>query len=321
MAVSASKLPGAVMPEADGAAWAYVALLAAMLISSLNFMFGNLAIREIDPWTLTFWRTAIATACVLPFVPQAKRDLVGYARRQKLQVLVLSVTGVVLPAWFMYLSLRSHLLIDLSVGYTLIPLMAVFFSALLLGERLSAIQYLGLAAAFVGALICGFEGELSNLMRFDPHAGFMWMMAVCLARSLYLVLLKKWDMHPSPGEGLFVLLGLGTTILLPGFLAQEVASGVPLDYSWPVWGSIAFIGIGMGALYLHLISFGTARIGASRASLFIYTVPLLVTAESILFLGSRIHAYQIVAAVLVVGGVFVVSWFRTREPHPSEVHH
>ena len=137
-------------------------------------------------------------------------------------------------------------------------------------------------------------------MRFDPHAGFVWMMAVCLARSLYLVLLKKWDMHPSPGEGLFVLLGLGTTILLPGFLAQEVASGVPLDYSWPVWGSIAFIGIGMGALYLHLISFGTARIGASRASLFIYTVPLLVTAESILFLGSRIHAYQIVAAVLVV---------------------
>ena len=80
----------------------------------------------------------------------------------------------------MYLSLRSHLVIDLSVGYTLIPLMAVLFSALLLGERLSAIQYLGLAAAFLGALVCAFEGELANLARFDPHAGFLWMMAVCL---------------------------------------------------------------------------------------------------------------------------------------------
>jgi drug/metabolite transporter (DMT)-like permease len=221
----------------------------------------------------------------------------------------------------MYLSLRSHLVIDLSVGYTLIPLMAVLFSALLLGERLSAIQYLGLAAAFLGALVCAFEGELSNLARFDPHTGFVWMMAVCLTRSLYLVLLRKWDMHPSPGEGLFVLLALGMAILIPGFIGQEVASGAPLDYSWPVWGSIAFIGIGMGALYLHLISFGTGRMGASQASLFIYTVPLLVTAESVLFLGSRIHAYQIVAAVLVVGGVFVVSWFRTLEPHPSELHH
>ncbi|MGH6901112.1 MAG: DMT family transporter, partial [Geminicoccaceae bacterium] len=303
------------------AVWAYAALLAAMLISSGNFMFGNLAVREIAPWTLTFWRTAIALACVVPFAVQAKRDLVGYFRRQKLKVLVLCVTGVILPAWLMYLSLRSHLVIDLSVGYTLIPLMAVLFSALLLGERLSAIQYLGLAAAFLGALVCAFEGELSNLARFDPHTGFLWMMAVCLARSLYLVLLRKWDMHPSPGEGLFVLLALGTAILVPGFIGQEVASGVPLDYSWPVWGSIAFIGIGMGALYLHLLSFGAGRIGATKASLFTYAVPLLVTLESILFLGSRLQVYQIVAAVLVVGGVFVVSWFRTLEPHPSEAHH
>ena len=128
-------------------------------------------------------------------------------------------------------------------------------------------------------------------------------------------------MHPSPGEGLFVLLALGTAILIPGFIGQEVASGAPLDYSWPVWGSIAFIGIGMGALYLHLISFGTGRIGASRASLFTYAVPLFVAVGSILFLGSRLQAYQVVAALLVVGGVFLVSWFRTLEPHPSEVHH
>ena len=50
-------------------------------------------------------------------------------------------------------------------------------------------------------------------------------------------------------------------------------------------------------------------------------LPLFVAVESILFLGSRLQAYQVVAAVLVVGGVFVVSWFRTLEPHPGEVHH
>ena len=77
----------------------------------------------------------------------------------------------------------------------------------------------------------------------------------------------------------------------------------------------------MGALYLHLISFGAGRIGASKASLLTYTVPLFVAVESMLFLGSPLHAYQVVAALLVVGGVFVVSWFRAPEPHPSEVHH
>jgi drug/metabolite transporter (DMT)-like permease len=309
------------MNDEKSPAWAYAALLAAMLISSGNFLLANLAVQEIEPLTLTFWRNAIATACVVPFALRALRPLADYFRRQKIKVLLLTVTGVILPPWFMYISLRSDDLINLSVGYTFIPLMAVLLSALLLAERLSWIQYLGLATAFVGSLVFAFHGELANLLRFDPHEAFLWMMAVCLTRSLYLVLLKKWDMHPSPGEGLFVLLALGTALLLPGFLGREIADRAPLDYSWPVWGSIAFIGIGMGALYLHLINFGTGRIGATKSSLVTYTVPLFVAVQSVVFLGSRLQAYQGVGALLVLGGVFLVSWFRSREPHPSEVHH
>ena len=299
---------------------AYAAVLAAMLIASGNFVFGNLAVSEIEPSTLTFWRTAIGTACLLPLVLQARRDLGGFLRQQKAKTLILMLTGVVLPPWFIYLSLRSDNLIDLSVGYTLIPLMAVLFSALLLQERLSRWQYLGLAAALLGALVFAFNGQLENLRSFDPHAGFLWILAVCLTRSLYLVLLKKWDMHLAPGEGLFVLLGLGAALMLPVFIANEV-SGQPFDYSWGVWASIAFIGIGMGALYLHLISFGTGRIGATRASLFVYTVPLFVALETVLFLGGELYAYQGAGALLVVGGVLLVSRLRAPVPHPPDRSH
>jgi drug/metabolite transporter (DMT)-like permease len=309
------------MADQKGAGWAYVALLAAMLISSANFIFGNLAVREIDPWTLTFWRTAIGTACLVPIVLQARRHLLTYFRQQRVKVLVLCVTGVVLPPLFIYLSLRSDDLIDLSIGYTLIPLMTVLFSAMLLAERLSWLQYLGLSGAFLGALVFAVHGSLDNVTSFNPHVGFLWMLAVCVTRSLYLVLIKKWDMHAAPGEGLFVLLGLGAALLLPAFLAEETARGQPLGYSWAVWGSIAFIGIGMGASYLHLISFGTGRIGATRAALFSYTVPVFVAVESMLFLASELQAYQAVGALFVLGGVFIVSRFRTVEPHPSEVHH
>jgi drug/metabolite transporter (DMT)-like permease len=290
-----------------------------MLISAGNFLFGNLAVREIDPAVLAFWRNAIALGCTVPFVLRARPDLVGYFRRQGPKLLVLSALGSVLTAWLMYLSLRSNDLINLGVGYTLIPLMTVLFSALLLAERLSSVQYLGLGIAFLGAVVFAFQGDPALLLSFDPHEAFLWMVAVCVARSLYLVLLKRWD-APGPGEGLFVLLAIGTALLLPGFVVHEIASGAALDYSWPVWGSIAFVGIGMGALYLHLISFGTARIGPTRASLFIYTVPLFVTVAAVLFLGSRPRAYQGLGAILVVGGVFLVSWFRERDPHPREIH-
>jgi drug/metabolite transporter (DMT)-like permease len=309
------------MTDDRSTAWAYAALLVAMLISSGNFLLGNLAVRDIEPLTLAFWRTAIALACVLPFAIPARHDIAMYFRRQKAGVVVLTLTGVVLPAWLMYRALRFDDLIDLAVAYTFIPLLVVLLSAWLLAERLAGVQYLGFIAAFGGALVFAFRGALANVASFDPHVGFLWMLAVCLVRALYLVLLRKWDMHPSPGEGLPVLLGLGTAILLPGFLGREAASDAPLGYPWPVWGSIAFIGIGMGALYLHLLSFGTGRIGASRASLFVYAVPVFVAVESILFLGSALRPYQAIGALLVIGGVFLVSWFRSREPHPSEAHH
>lgn len=288
--------------RSSGAFWAYAALLAAMLISSGNFLFGNLGVREIDPVTLAFWRNAIALACTVPFVVAVRPDVAAYVRGRKLKLLVLSALGSVLTAWLMYLSLRSDDLINLSVGYTFIPLLTVLFSALLLAERLSSIQYFGLAIAFADALVFAFHGNLGLLLRFEPHEAFLWMIAVCATRSLYLVLLKRWDVHPSPGEGLFVLLAIGTALLLPAFLAEEIATEAPLAYSWPVWASIAFIGIGMGALYLHLISFGTARIGATRASLFTYTVPLFVTVESMIFLGHRPQAYQGVGAILSWAG-------------------
>lgn len=319
--VSTGPLRPTVAGRPSGALRAYAALLAAMLISSGNFLFGNLAVREIDPATLAFWRNAIALACTVPFVLAVRPDVAGYVRGRKLKLLVLSALGSVLTAWLMYLSLRSDDLINLSVGYTFIPLLAVLFSALLLAERLSSIQYFGLGIAFAGALVFAFHGDLGLLLRFEPHEAFLWMIAVCAVRSLYLVLLRRWKVHPSPGEGLFVLLAIGTALLLPAFVGEEIAGRATLDYPWPVWASIAFIGIGMGALYLHLISFGTTRIGATRASLFTYTVPLFVTVESMVFLGSRPQVYQGIGAILVLGGVFLVSWFRERDPHPREVHH
>ena len=115
------------MVDDRSAAWAYAALLAAMLISSGNFLLGNLAVRDIEPLTLAFWRTAIAPACVLPFAIPARHDIAIYFRRQKARALVLTLTGVVLPAWLMYRALRFDDLIDLGVAYTLIPLLVVLF--------------------------------------------------------------------------------------------------------------------------------------------------------------------------------------------------
>lgn len=303
--------------DKNSSALAYGAVLLAMVIAAGNFLFGNLAVKEIPPLTLTFWRCLIAALCVLPFVLKKHGNPIKFFRPEWRRLLALSVVGVVGAPAFIYFALRSNELIDLAAGYTSIPLLTVLFSALLIGERLRPVQYLGIAIAVAGALVVAFRGNLSDFINFKPHIAFLLMIASNACRGLYLVLLKKWDVHPKPEEGLFVLFIIGILILLPVLVAYEASAPPLFDYSWQVWGSIIYVGVGMGAIYLHLLSFGTGEIGASHASLFAYLVPVFVAAESMAVLGSDLHLYQGVGAVLIIGGVLIVTRLHPR-PAPTD---
>lgn len=294
-------------------ALAYCALILAMLISAGNFVFGNLAVHEVPPVVLAFWRCLIAALFVLPFVLKRHSNPIRYFLSNWLRLSVLAIVGVVITPWLVYLALRSNDLIDLGAGYTSVPLLTILFSALLLGERLRAVQYLGVALALAGALVFVFKGSLSNLVDFNPHLAFLLMIASNAFRGLYLVLVRKWDIHPKPEQGLFVLLVVGALVLSPVFIAYEASTPEPFNYSWQVWGSIVFIGVGMGAVYLHLLNFGTNEIGASPTSLFSYLVPIFVAAESIVIFGADLHTYQWIGAVLIVSGVLIATrlHFRT----------
>lgn len=300
---------------------AYSALFLAMLISSGNFLFGNLAVKEVPPIVLAFWRCLIAVLCVLPFVLRKDGNPLRYFRRNRVRILILAFIGVVATPWLVYLALRSDDLIDLGAGYTSVPVLTILFSAFLLGERLRSVQYLGVTIALAGALVFAFRGDFSNLINFNPHLAFLLMIASNSCRALYLVLLKKWDIHPKPEEGLFVIFVVGVLILLPFVIAYETGTPRPFDYSWQVWGSILFIGVGMGAIYLHLLNFGTAEVGASSASLFAYLVPILVTIESVAVLGIDFHVYQGVGAVLIIGGVLIATRWHPQPVHPDHAPH
>lgn len=300
---------------------AYCALLLAMLVSAGNFLFGNLAVNEVPPVVLAFWRCLIAVICVVPFVLKKQGNPIRYFRSNSLRITILAIVGVVFTPWLVYLALRSNDLIDLGAGYTSVPLLTILFSALLLGERLQGVQYLGVALALAGALVFAFRGSLSNLVEFNPHLAFLLMIASNTFRGLYLVLLKKWDLHPKPEEGMFVLLIIGTLILSPVFVAYEVSTPAPFDYSWKVWGSILFVGVGMGALYLHLLNFGTNEIGASASSLFAYLVPIFVAVESVAVLGAEIQLYQCIGALLIVSGVLIATRLRFKKAPTDHAPH
>ena len=219
-----------------------------MLIASGNFIFGNRAVQEIPAFTLVFWRTSIGALFLLPIALLSRGHIIEFIKQNKLKTFALVLSGLVLPPWFGYMALNSPKLIDISVGVLAIPLMTIIFSVLLLNERLSYLQILGLLLAFFGSIVFAFHGDLEHLRNFDPHIEFLWILVASTFGSLYLVLLKRWGVHPSPSEGLFGLFLVATIILLPGFIHHAMTDLHPLEYSRGLWGSVLFVGIGTVSL-------------------------------------------------------------------------
>ncbi|MEM8553086.1 MAG: DMT family transporter, partial [Pseudomonadota bacterium] len=205
-------------------ALAYGALILAMLISSGNFLFGNLAVDEISPAVLTFWRTFIAMICLVPYVVKSGGVHFGFLTEDRnfLKYIVLTATGVVICPWLLYIALISDQLIELGVGYSSMTLITILFSALILHERLNWIQYIGIVTTMIGALIFVFDGSFANLMSFKIETAFLIMIASVSFRALYLVLLKKWAIRPKPSEGLFALFVIGTLMLSPMFIMDTM---------------------------------------------------------------------------------------------------
>jgi drug/metabolite transporter (DMT)-like permease len=286
---------------------AFAAFFLAALVSAGNFLAGHLAVREIPADILTFWRTFIAALVMLPLAAWKGADLWAHFRRDPARIVVLSLVGVVAPPLFIYLGLASSKLVDLSIGFSTIPLMTLLLSALLLGERMSRLQYFGVLAAFLGSLVLAVHGNPARLVSLDLHVPFLWVLACAFSRSLYLVLLKRWNMGNVRGEGFLLPLLIAPLVLFPGFLHHAVTDTHPFAYSGALWASVLYVGLGMGVLYQYLQTFGAHYLGASRFSLYTYLVPVLVTLESFLFLDAEFHAYQAVGGLLVLGGVFMVT--------------
>ena len=86
---------------------AYGAMLLAMIIVSGNFVFGNHAMQDLPALPLSFWRTVIATLCLLPLALISRKNIAAFFFENKLKAITLVLTGVVLPPWFIYLALNS----------------------------------------------------------------------------------------------------------------------------------------------------------------------------------------------------------------------
>lgn len=244
-------------------------------------------LADVEVWSITahriIWCALMAWTLVLlnkRHAPLTKQQRVGLLCTATLQG----------GFWLIYVwSVSHHHVIDLSLGYFTIPLMATLLSVLFLGERLTRIEWLAIALAAAGIALLVFDrGGL-------PLNG----LAMALCFSSYATIRKRL------GLGALYAFTIEMSLLAPfalAYLAYTAMNGESATLSQlPLLVGSAVVTL------LPMVLYGVAlrNIRLSTASMIQYLTPTLNFLCGLLFFAEPLEPLKLVTFVFIWSGLLI----------------
>lgn len=281
---------------------AHLLMLVAMMIFALNYIISRWAVGDTPPYIMGFVRWGGGALILLPFAWAHLRNDRAFIRRHWQ---ILCFAGFMMP--FMvggvsYVALTYTTAINAGVIVTSTPVMTVLLSWLVLKEPISGTVWLGVSLAIVGVLYMVSGGEPASLLGLTFNSGDLLLIGSCLGVGAYGIAVKTLPTGYHPLSLLTAVCVVGAICHLP-FVAYELASGERVLLSAKSAVSLTFLAIFPSVVAILIWNSAIGRIGPSRSTFYMYTIPVFTAILAIPLLGESIGVYHIVGAVLIVVGV------------------
>jgi drug/metabolite transporter (DMT)-like permease len=275
-----------------------VLLFAAMcVIWGIPYLMIRVAVRELAPVTLVFFRTAIGAALLLPFAA-ARGELKPLFERWK-PLVVYSIIEVAIP-WVLLARAETKLSSSLTgLLVAAVPLVGAVVVALTgERERQGTRRWVGLLVGLAGVTaLVGFDiGQASAISVTEVFA-----VAVCYA--LGPIILTRY-MAGVPAMGIVaVSLALTALIYLP-FAIRSWPSSVPTAH---VVESVLGLGVICTAV-AFLVFFALIReVGPVRATVITYVNPAVAAVLGVAVLNETVTKGMLVGFALILAGSFLAT--------------
>ena len=281
----------------------YFALLSPMVLWASGFAGIRAGLAGYTPEHLAVLRFLVASATMLIYAMVARTAM---PRRKDIPFLL--ATGIISIAWYHLALNKGEQTVSAGASSMLVasaPMFTALLAHLFTGERLHARGWAGIFVAFcgVGLIALGEGGGL----RFSTGAWLV--LSSALATGISVILQKKYVARYSAAEFSCHLVWAGTLFLLPfgGGLLHEMSRA-------PLGATLAVVYIGVFPAALAYVGWGyaLARIPASNAASYLYTVPVFSIFIAWVWLREVPHGLSLLGGVFALGGVLLVNT-RTRQ--------
>jgi drug/metabolite transporter (DMT)-like permease len=280
--------------------WGQLLLLG--LLWGGSFFFARIAVAEIPPLALVFYRVSIAALALhlwlrlrgISFAPVLGRPLAFFG---------LALLNNVIPFSLIFTGQTEIGAGLASVFYATTPLWTILVANLLTSdEKLSAAKLGGVVLGIVGAAIMIGPGLRSGLD--GPAWAKLAVIGAAVSYAFAVVYAKRFkDLKPSvvaTGQ-----LSAATILMLPIVFCLYSPSQIVAS-SLPIWTAVLVLGVVTTAfafiLYFNLI----ASAGATNASLVTLLVPLSAVMLGAIFLDERLKPFELAGMILIIASLVVM---------------
>ena len=271
-----------------------------------SFLVSKNLMVKLTPVQLMFLRFMIAWLSIWVIYPKWY-----FHWREEGQFIVLSLVGNTLY----YLAENTALKLTLASNVSILVSAAPIISAFLLrlfgnNEHLSRRQAAGIGIAFLGVLLVVFNGVF--VLELNP-LGDLLALAAAFCWALYGFLAKRvidnYDTFLSTRKLMFY--GMLTTA--PLLIADgRGLAGIQSMQLGDICG-LLYLGLICSAVCYLMWNEAISEIGAMKANLYVYAVPVVTMIASAAFLSEAISPAGVFGVALVVGGMLLSSLNRRSE--------
>jgi drug/metabolite transporter (DMT)-like permease len=284
----------------------YAEALSAVAIWGASFVATKVALEYLPPAAVVWLRFAIGLL-VLGAAVSIRREWIRPRGRDAAYLALLGLLGITFHQWLQSTGLVTSAATTTGWIISSTPIFIALLGWLVLGERLTWTQFLGILIAVPGVLFVSTKGDLGLLLagRLGSPGDLLilisapnWAVFSICSRSG----LKRFRSSPM----LFYVMLFGWLLSTGLFAAQAGWERIPA-VPWQGWLAIAFLGIFCSGLayiawYDALQALPVAQTGA-----FLYVEPIVTMLVAALVLQEELDWIVVVAGAVILLGVWLVN--------------
>ncbi|RLA90809.1 MAG: EamA family transporter [Deltaproteobacteria bacterium] len=271
-----------------------------------TFIAGRITAQDVDPFSASFLRFAIASIFLILITFKAEGRLPKIEKKQIIPVFLLGMTGVFAYNIFFFKGLKIINAGRAAIIVACNPIFIAIFSSYFFKERLNLLKIIGIIISLIGTWIVITRGNLNEVLHGSLGLGEIYIFCCVFSWVAFSLIGKAVMVDISPLVAVSYSSIVGALALFPSACFEGIIKNF-FSYSRIAWLSIFYLGVFGTVIGFIWYYQGIKFIGPTKASIFINFVPISAILLAFLILSEPITLSLLVGTILVSLGVYLTN--------------